>query len=113
MLSYNRDKHDHLPELLHRKMTVALRRISELELKQRLLLEEYRPAEEAIGDLVADLRDLAASLSSRDAASGGTDLQNAIEMVGDSVRVPCTTVWDTRRYGAKPPRDRSVLTSKS
>ena len=100
VLSYKKDKHERLPELLHRRMAAATRRIAELEAKQRSLLSEYNLSESDIAGLVADLRRLAATLSRRDSASEGRDLHNAMEMVSDSIRVRKAT-YLREGYSAK------------
>ncbi|XP_043246029.1 uncharacterized protein LOC122393759 isoform X2 [Amphibalanus amphitrite] len=87
VLKYNEEKHRRMPTLLIRKMKEAERRIPMLQSQLDTALRENGISSDHINSLVDELRNLAASLSSRDVQSHGGNLENAIEMVSDSVRV--------------------------
>ncbi|KAF0294184.1 hypothetical protein FJT64_008120 [Amphibalanus amphitrite] len=105
VLSYNSDKHDHMPELLLAKMAAATRRVSELAEEQQALLDKHGLAVEDVGELVEELKLLAVSLSTRDLRSDGSDLRNAIELVSDSLRVRQASVSRV----ASTPKQRAKL----
>ena len=92
VLCYNREKHDRMPTLLIRRLEEARGRIPELQSKLDSLLGEEGIPSSQLDTLVEELRNLAAALSRRDVQSNGRNLENAIELVADSVRVRLAAV---------------------
>ena len=92
VLNYNQEKHQRMPSLLVSRLEDAEKRIPLLQSKLNSLLGEHNFPAAQVGLLVEELRSLAAALSKRDIQSNGRNLENAIEMVSDSVRVRQTAV---------------------
>ena len=105
VLKYNEEKHRRMSTLLIRKMQEAERRIPVLQSQLDTALQENGISSDQINFLIDELRNLATSLCSRDVQSHGGNLENAIEMVSDSVRVrhaattnAASTAKDRARY---------------
>ena len=87
VLKHNQRKHLRMPALLASKVQDAEKRIPTLQSKLDSLLDEHSVTPDQVDVLVEELRSLASALSNRDVQSQGRNLENAIEMVSDSVRV--------------------------
>ena len=86
VLSYNNRKHNNMSQLLVSKLTATRARIPELASDLQGLLAAMNITEDDIPPVVSELKALAAALGKRDLDTNGRGLENAIEIVCDSMR---------------------------
>ncbi|XP_043232044.1 uncharacterized protein LOC122386681 isoform X3 [Amphibalanus amphitrite] len=111
VIKYNEEKHERMPRLLVSRLQDAEKRIPELQCTLTSLLDEHGVSQDRIAALVEDLRNLARALSSRDVQSDGRNLENAIEMTSDSLRVRLAAVTNVASSAKQRRRCRRLATT--
>ena len=111
VIKYNEEKHERMPRLLISRLQDAEKRIPELRCSLTSLLNEHGVSQDRIAALVEDLRNLAQALSNRDVQSDGRNLENAIEMTSDSLRVRLAAVTSVASSAKQRRRCRTLATT--